>query len=42
MHDALESVLSPLRPGFDADGFDVIVPMPARSASSPTTCWAPC
>jgi Fe-S cluster biogenesis protein NfuA len=25
MHDALESMLSPLRPGFDADGFDVTV-----------------
>ena len=25
MHDALESVLAPLRPGFDADGCDVTV-----------------
>jgi Fe-S cluster biogenesis protein NfuA len=25
MHDALETVLGPLRPGFDADGFDVNV-----------------
>ena len=25
MHDALEFVLAALRPGFDADGFDVTV-----------------
>jgi Fe-S cluster biogenesis protein NfuA len=25
MHDALDAVLGPLRPGFDADGFDVNV-----------------
>jgi hypothetical protein len=25
MNDELEAVLGPLRPGFDADGFDVVV-----------------